>query len=209
MSVASLTSFFFNKNSFKLLVALSIPGSIAYFFWYSHHQANVQFAEFEREQKKNPKKEQLIIENYAMKEIDDLNRIRWQLTAKSGILMPNGKDVELDGVLVEYFDPQTKQLKMRMNAPFGLANQETKYVRLESRNGKKVVAEGEGGKSKFISKTVELIKKNQFLASGGVIIDWPGVAKVSGDSASGLTDLSSGPKNFKIVGNTHAEIVMK
>jgi hypothetical protein len=97
---------------------------------------------------------------------------------------------------------------MRLEAPFGSADQQTKYVKLEGGKKGRVVAEGQNN-MKLSSAVVELIKKNEFLASGGVIIDWPGVAKVSGDSASGLTDMSSGPKNFKVVGNTHAEIVMK
>lgn len=206
MSFASLV---FRKSTIKLFVALAIPASIAWFFWYSQQQADYEVKQYQKEQKENPTSEKLTIKNYAMKEIDDLNRIRWQLTAAEGNLMPNGKDVQLDDVKVEYYDATTRELKMRLLAPFGTANQETKYVKLESKDGKPVVADGQGGKSKFTCKTVELIKKNQFLATGGVIIEWPGVAKVSGDSASGLTDLSSGPKNFKVVGNTHAEIVMK
>lgn len=209
MSVASIASMVFNKNIWKLLIALAIPGSIAFFFWYSQHQADLEVEQYKKDVKDNPISESLIIQNYAMKEIDDANRVRWQLTAKTGTLMPNGKDVKLEEVQVEYYDQNTRELKMRLTAPYGAANQETKFVKLEAKNGKKVVAEGQGGKTKFIARDVELIKKNQFLATGGVIIDWPGVAKVSGDSASGLTDLSSGPKNFKVVGNTHAEIVMK
>lgn len=209
MTVATITSFVFNKSFLKLMLALAIPTSIAYFFWYSQNQADKEFKDFQKIQKDNPISDKMVIENYDMKEVDDLNRIRWQLVAKRGTLMPNGKDVELVNVKVEYFDPATRELKMGLSAPFGEANQQTKYVKLTERDGTKVVAEGQGGKTKFVASTVELIKKNQFLASGGVIIDWPGVAKVSGDSASGLTDLSSGPKNFKVVGNTHAEIVMK
>lgn len=209
MSVASQASMVFNKNVLKLLAALSIPAGIAWLFFYSQHLAEIEVDSYKKEQKLNPVNEKTIIENYAMKEIDDLNRIRWQLVAKKGTVMPNNKDIELVEVNVEYYDPATRELKMRLIAPFGEANQQTKYVKLQSRDGKKVIAEGQGGKAKLIANVVELIKKNQFLASGGVIIDWPGVAKVTGDSASGLTDLSSGPKDFKVIGNTHAEIVMK
>jgi hypothetical protein len=49
------------------------------------------------------------------------------------------------------------------------------------------------------------MEKNQFLASGGVNIIWPGVAKVTGNEATGSlksTDL----KNLTIKGNTHAAI---
>jgi hypothetical protein len=198
-----------NKSLWKFALALAIPGSIAWFFFYSQQQANLEVEKYQAEQKKNPVSEQLVINNYSMKEIDDLNHLRWQLVASIGVLKENGKDVELTNVKVEYFDPLTKELKMRLTAPYGTADQQTKYVKMMTRKkGEVVTAEGQGGKSKFTCQTVELIKKDQFLASGGVIIDWPGVAKVSGDSATGATDLSSGPKNFKVVGNTHAEIVM-
>lgn len=207
MSVASMV---LNRSTMKLVFALAIPASIAWFFVYSQQQATIEVDKLKKEQQAHPMEEKTVIENYGIKEIDDLNRIRWQLTARSGTLMPNGKDVELEDVKVEYYDPTTRELKMRLVAPFGQADQSTKYVKLQAKNGKNVMAEGgQGAKTKFSSRIVELIKKNQFLATGGVIIDWPGVAKVSGDSASGLTDLSSGPKNFKVVGNTHAEIVMK
>jgi hypothetical protein len=206
MSVGSVV---LNRSVWKLIVALAIPGGIAWFFFYSQQQANMEVEKYKAEQKAHPMSEELVIKNYAMKEIDDANRIRWQLMADTGKLKSNGKDVELTNVKVEYYDANTRELKMRLSAPFGSADQQTKYVKLQARKGERVVAEGQGGKSKFNAQTVELIKKNQFLASGGVIIDWPGVAKVSGDSASGTTDLASGPKNFKVVGNTHAEIVMK
>lgn len=205
MSVVSLVM---NRSLWKLALALAIPGSIAWLFFYSQQQANMEIEKYKQEQKNNPVKEELVIKNYAMKEIDDFNRVRWQLVADSGALKGNGRDVELTKVKVEYFDPITKELKMRLQAPFGTANQQTKYVKLVAKKGEQVIAEGQGGKTKFTCQTVELIKKNEFLASGGVIIDWPGVAHVSGDSASGTTDLASGPKNFKVVGNTHAEIVM-
>jgi hypothetical protein len=205
MSVASMVM---NKSVLKFVAAMAIPGSIAWFFFYSQQQANLEVENYQKEQKANPINEELVINNYAMKEIDDANRVRWQLVAETGTMKSNGKDVELTKVKVEYFDPLTSALKMKLQAPFGTADQQTKNVKLTADKSGPVIAEGEGGKSKFTCKTVELIKKNQFLASGGVIIDWPGVAHVSGDTASGTTDLSSGPKNFKVVGNTHANIVM-
>ena len=157
----------------------------------------------------HPIAQQLSGEKYSMKEVDDGNHTRWQLTAARGTFMPNGRDVKLEDVVVEYFDPKTKELKMRLKAPDGSANQESKDVVLSSSNGRKVTAEGGGGKSKFVCQKVELSKKNQFVATGGVIIDWPGVAKVSGNSASGSTNMAAGPKDLKVVGNTHAEIAVR
>jgi hypothetical protein len=68
-----------------------------------------------------------------------------------------------------------------------------------------VEAEGEEGKVKLTAKKIELNKKNQFQATGGVNIIWPGVAKVIGNLAEGV--LSSGNlDNVKVIGNTHALI---
>jgi hypothetical protein len=94
---------------------------------------------------------------------------------------------------------------MRLIAPQGEANASTKYVQLTSDAGSLVQAEGAGGKAKLEAAKIELMKKNQFIASGGVTIEWPNVAKVTGDMAAGRIDLSDF-KDFKIVGNTHAQI---
>lgn len=205
----SLVETVFNRNFFKLALALAIPTSIAYFFYYSQKQADVEIKNYMHEQHEHPTASQLNIENYGMKEVDDGNHVRWQLTSKLGTLMPNGQDVRLTDVTVEYFDSTTKALKMRLCAPLGEANQSTKFVRLLAQDRQKVLALGEGGKSKFEAQQVELTKKNQFTATGGVIIEWPGVAKVSGNSASGTTNMAAGPKNIKVVGNTHAEIAVR
>lgn len=202
-------SMVFNRNFLKLFVALAIPCGMAYFFWYAQQQANIEVENYKKEQKDHPTLDRMVIKNYNMKEIDDTNTIRWQLTANTGELNPNGHDVELTGVSVEFYDKDTKQLKMRLDAPLGHANQQTKYVKLETDGKQLVKANGDGGKSHFQCKQVELTKRNQFLATGGVIIVWPGVAKVSGDTATGSTNMASGPKDFKVVGNTHTEIVVK
>jgi hypothetical protein len=205
----SLASTVFNRGTLKVALALAIPTSIAYFFYYSQKQADLEISKVKTDQAAHPTATQMSIDDYTMKEVDDSNRIRWQLTSKSGTIMPNGSDVRLTEVVVEYYDPTTRQLKMRISAPDGMANQGTKFVRLSARNGQKVSAIGEGGKSKLVTSQLELTKKNQFTATGGVIIEWPGVAKVSGNSASGSTNLAAGPKDFKIIGNTNAEIAVR
>jgi hypothetical protein len=208
--MSSPVSLVFNRNVWKFVLAVSIPLSIGYFFWDSQQKAEEEVRKFKLEQKEHPTTDRVSIDNYSMKEIDDNNHIRWQLIANTGVVLPNGKDVELSGVKVEYYDPQTKEMKMRLKAPVGHANQETKYVKLNGDQSTKVLAEGGGFRaSHFECAQVELAKNNQFLASGGVIIDWPGVAKVSGDTATGSTDMSSGPKNLKVVGNTHAQIAVR
>ena len=206
MTVAAMVM---NRNVFKFALALSIPALMIAFFYYANDQATKEIKDLKQQEKDHPSTDKIVINNYAMKEIDDGNNIRWQLIAHSGTLQPNGKDVLLDKVQVDYFDKVTHALKMRLTAPLGTADQQTKFVKLNGLNGEKVIAEGEGGKSKFMADQVELIKSNQFLASGGVIVDWPGVAKVSGNSASGSTDMAAGPKDLKIVGNTHSLIMAR
>lgn len=203
----SLVSMIFNRGVGKFLLALSIPLGIVYFFWYSQHEATEAIKQLKIDQKAHPTVSAVTINNYEMKEVDDGNHIRWQLTSRVGVLNPNGKDVELADVVVNYFDATTHALKMKMVAPIGHANQATKFVKLTGDKTRRVVADGGGFRpSHFECGQVELIKQNEFLASGGVIIDWPGVAKVSGSLAAGSTDMSSGPKNLKVVGNTHATI---
>jgi hypothetical protein len=205
----SAVSSVLNKSTLKVIAALAIPATIAYFFWYAQQQANIEVAQYKQEQAAHPTKEELEVNNYEMKEVDDANRLRWQLKSDSGKMLANGQDVELRNVTVQYFDPTTKALKMKMVAPIGHANQSTKYVKLSADRSTKVIAEGEGGKNKLVCNEVELTKKNQFIATGGVIIEWPGVAKVSGNSATGSINMGAGPKDFKVVGNTHAEIAVK
>lgn len=196
--------FVFSKAALKLVVALAIPAGITYFWFYSQKQANLEVENYKQEQKDNPTQERVTVDNYELKEIDDSNHLRWQLVAEKGIMQPASKNVELDSVKIEYFD-KDKKLKMRLIAPVGTANEGNRYVKLDSKDGKHVIAEGQEGKARLETEKLELTKKNQFVATGGVNIIWPGVAKVTGNSATGSlekTDL----KNLKIVGNTHALI---
>src|SRR5579883_1090504 len=135
----------FNKSSLKLLLAMAIPTGIAYFFWYSQHQANVEVEQYKKEQKEHPSSDSLVIQNYGMKEVDGSNNVRWQLVASKGIIQPNGQDVELNEVKMEYFDLATKHLKMCLTAPIGYANQQTKFVKLLGNDKRKVVADGQEG----------------------------------------------------------------
>lgn len=201
--MSSIASAVFNPRVFKLLLALAVPALIGWFFYYSQQAAKVEVEKYKQEQKENPTTDSLVVKDYTLKEVDGSNNVRWSLISKQGTLNPDTKFVELDEVTVEYYD--NKVLKARIQAPRGEADEATRNVKMFSKEKRLVVAEGDGGKNKFQAKQVELNRNNQFLATGGVIIEYPGVAKVTGDSASGKVDLS-GPKNFKIVGNTHALI---
>jgi len=204
--MTSLPKIPLNKGTLKLGIALSVPVVVGLIFMYSQQEADRIYEEMDKEQKAHPTAKRMGLTNYQLKEVDDNNHVRWQLSAESGEMSDNHQEAELKKVKVEYFDGPT--LKMRLIAPFGTANENTKYVKLTGEPGQKVSAQGEEGKAKLEADTVELTKNNQFLASGGVNIEWPEVAKVNGDSASGTIDLSDF-KDFKITGNTHALIVVK
>lgn len=185
----------------KVLGALAVPIVIGYLFFYSQKMADTEVESFKKEKKANPDTASTTVSNYQLKEVNDSNEVRWQLVAKEGILAPS-KDVALSEVRVEYFDG--KKLKMRLSAPTGSANESTRLVKLSSSDKQQVIAEGEEGKSRLEASKVELNKNNQFTATGGVNILWPGVAKVTGDHASGSLDKGAQLEKIKIVGNTHA-----
>jgi hypothetical protein len=194
----------FSRGVLKLILALSIPLGIAALWIYSQKMANLEVEQYKQEQKINPNTDRISVDNYALREIDDHNHIRWQLVARQGVFEPTNKDVALADVKVEYFDDQ--KLKMRLSAPVGTANETSRYVKLDAQQGKRVVAEGEEGKARMEAQKVELTKKNQFVASGGVNIVWTGVAKVTGNSATGSLEKGAALKDLKIIGNTHALI---
>lgn len=195
----------FSKNTLKFIAALSIPGLLIYFWYYSKEQARIEMESYQQEQKANPLQDRVTIDNYQLKEVDDSNQVRWQLVAKSGTMNSGTKDVNLEDVMVEYFDG--KKLKMRLKAPIGLANESTRKVRLDADKDSRVVAEGEEGKGTMTASKVELTKKNQFEATGGVNIIMPGVAKVTGNSAVGSFG-KGGIEKLRVIGNTHSVVSM-
>jgi len=195
----------FSKNTLKFIAALSIPGLLIYFWYYSKEQARIEMETYQKEQKENPLQDRVSIDNYQLKEVDDSNQVRWQLVARSGTMHSGTKDVNLEDVLVEYFDE--KKLKMRLRAPIGLANESTRKVRLDALKDTKVTAEGEEGKGTMVTSKLELTKKNQFEATGGVTIVMPGVAKVTGNNAVGFFG-KSGIEKLRVIGNAHSLVSM-
>lgn len=186
------------------MVALAIPLGIYMFFHYSQEEADRQVKEYEASKKDHPDSSKITVDNYELKEVDDTNQLRWQLLAHQGIMEPVTKDVDLHEVMVSYYDK--KKLKMRISAPVGVANERSRLVVLDAAGKQRVIAEGEDGKAHMEAAKVELKGKNNFVATGGVNITWPGVAKVTGNTATGSLEKSAELKNFKIVGNTHALI---
>ncbi len=191
----------FSKNTLKLVAALSIPAGLTYFWYFSNEQARIEMESYKKEQKENPMQDRVAIDNYELKEVDDSNNLRWHLTAKTGTMLTATKDVTLTEVIVEYY--KDNKIKMRLSAPTGVANEATRKVSLDSNKSSRVVAEGEPGKGRMESSRLELSKKNQFVATGGVNIDMPGVAKVTGNQAVGEF-VKGGIHNVKVIGNTHS-----
>jgi hypothetical protein len=197
----------FNLAIWKVVFALAIPIGIAAFWLYSQHEANVEVEDYKKAQKADPNTDRITVTHYELKEVDDENKVRWQLTAKDGVFEPVHKDVALNQVTMEYFDGD--KCSLRLSAPKGSANETTRYVELDATPEQKVFAAGEGDKAQLIAQKVELTKKNQFLATGDVNILWPGVAKVTGDSAAGSLAKGAAFDHMKITGNTHALIGLK
>jgi LPS export ABC transporter protein LptC len=194
----------FIRKHLKVVIAIAIPLVIAACFLYSQRMANQEIDALRREYKRRPSSQHIVINNYTMYEMDDKNPKHWSLVATKGEMISNDR-VQLTGVKMEYYDQNT--VKMRITAPAGDANADTKYVVLNGNSSSRVEAMGAGGKANLSAERIELMKKNQFIATGGVSIVWPGAATVSGDMATGLIDLSDF-KDFKIMGNTHAQIMV-
>jgi hypothetical protein len=192
---------FLKSDWFKLVLALSILGSIVGLLVFAQYEAKEEDRKYAIERKLHPMAEKITIDNYELKEVDDFNHMKWRLQAKSAILEPVTKDVILTLVNVEYYDEG--KVKMKVIAPKGVVNQNTHAVKLDCMPKINVVAEGEEGKSRLETKSLELTKKNQFIATGGVNINMSGVAKVSGETATGVFGKSE-LQDVKIVGNTHS-----
>jgi len=194
---------FIKSDWFKLILALSILGTIVGLLWFANYEAEQEDKKYQAEKKLHPTAEKITIDNYELKEVDDFNHMKWRLQAKNAVMEPVTHDVVLTMVTVEYFDEG--KVKMKVIAPHGVCNQITKEVKLKSNAKVPVVAEGEEGKSRLETKDLELTKKNQFKATGGVNINMSGVAKVSGEFATGMFGKSE-LQDVKIVGNTHSTI---
>lgn len=191
------------KGILRFLFALSIPALLVWFFLNSERKANLEVQQYQEEQKANPTTDNVIINDYQIREVDDENKLRWQLISKQGKIIPETKDVDLYEVLVEYYEGPL--VKMKLKAPKGIANEHEHWVELLSSGNTLVRCESDGGKSRFSCKKVKLTKKNQFQADGGVIIEWAEVAKVTGDQATGVLG-SSGVQTVTVRGNTHSII---
>lgn len=194
---------FFRSEWFKLVLALSILGSIVGLLYYAQYQAKVEEENYAKEKAAHPMSDDVTMKDYELKEVDDANKVRWILKAKSGLMETSTKNVNLVGVHMEYFDNDV--VKMKVVAPRGIANDKTMHVELTCDDKEKVIAEGEAGKSRLETAKLELEKKNKFKATGGVNIVWAGVAKVTGDYATGRLGKAD-LEDLKIIGNTHAII---
>jgi len=185
----------------KLLLALAIPTVLIGGFLYAQKEANMQLADYQVNQKEHPAAEAMSVENYEMKEIDATNQVKWHLQAAHGIMIPDTRDVDMKRVTMKCYEGD--KVKLAFTAPSGVANEVTHLVTLDSDAKELVHCEGANGSAKISSRRVELKKNNQFTATGGVTIVYPGVAKVTGNEMVGSLEKSADLKNFKITGNTH------
>ncbi len=195
--------YFLKSDWFKLVLALGILGSIVGLLFYAQYESKVEQEQYEKDRKLHPMAEKITIDNYELKEVDDFNHMKWRLHAKTAVLEPVSKDVVLTMINVEYFDEG--KVKMTVIAPHGVCNQVTHVVKLKCGPNINVVAMAEEGKSRLETKDLELTKKNQFIATGGVNINMSGVAKVTGDKATGVFGKSE-LQDVKITGNTRSII---
>ncbi len=194
------------KGTVKFLGAIAIPIGIVWAFLWAQHNADEQYRVETKAMKDHPTSQGTQVKDYEFKEVDDTNTVKWQLVAKTGKASSDNKLVDVEDVTMRFFDGPN--VKMSVTAPIGNVNADTRDVNLNSKNGHRVKGEGDGGKSKFEAESIQLDKKNQFKAAGGVIIEWTEVAKVTGNQATGKLDKGSF-QNVKIVGHTHAVIAVK
>lgn len=195
----------FNLGLLKLFLALTILFGIVGLVYYAQHRAEVAIKEFGTEQAKdkNANSEAIVVDNYELKEIGEDNELHWKLTAIQGTMEPNTKDVKLKDVVVKYF--KEGKVSMRLQAPVGTANELTRIIILAQEGSKKVMMGGDEKQAQLETSKLELTKNNQFIATGGVNIVLPGVAKVSGNTAEGKF-ADANLDTFVIRGNTHASI---
>ncbi len=194
---------FFNLGLLKLVLALGILFGLVGLVYYAHNQADKEIETFSKEQKDQEETQAVTVDDYELKEIGDDNSVHWRLIAKKGTMEPSTKDVQLEDVNVNYY--KEGKVSMQLNAPIGKANEISRIVILTSKGDTKVKVVGDEKQAQLETKKLELTKNNQFTATGGVNIVWPGVAKVSGNTAQGSISKSNLEK-IVIRGNTHASI---
>lgn len=194
----------FNVGVLKLVLALSILFGIVGLVYYAHNQADKELKEFAKE-KKQEASDAVVVDNYELKEIADDNTTHWLLTAKKGTMEPSSKDVDLEDVKVNYY--KEGKVSMTLAAPTGKANELTRIIKLHSLGDTKVSVSGDEKQAQLVTKELELTKNNQFVATGGVNIMWPGVAKVTGNNAHG-SFVKGALQKLVISGNTHALVDM-
>ena len=194
------------KPYFKLILALGILVGISGFIYYAYNKAEDEMKKFNETKDEKTMSEEIAVDEYVLKEVDDENQLKWQLKAVRGVLEPKTRDVDLKGVEVEYY--HEGKVSLKIIAPIGKANESTRKIQLTSTETEKVVGMGMEKQSRLETKDLELTKKNQFIATGGVNIDWPGVAKVTGDKAEGTMSPTRFVDHLIIRGNTHAQLSM-
>src|ERR1700744_1081194 len=103
------------KGFLKLVAALSIPTGLGLLFWYSQNEANREVKEYQKFQKAHPPAQNITVDNYELKEVNDANEVKWDLKAKQGTMESLTRDVDLHDVIVKTYDQG--KMKMTLSAP--------------------------------------------------------------------------------------------
>ena len=194
------------KPFLKLALALGILFGLVGWIFYAQKQAEIQYKTFEETKDDATFSSDTVVNDYELKEVDGNQQKQWELTAKKGIREKTTKDVKLEKVEVKYYNEG--KLSLQLSAPVGQANEISRKVTLTSNETQKVKGIGVEKQTSIETKEMVLTKNNQFKASGGVNIEWPGVAKVKGNSAEGVMSATQFIEQLVIRGNTHAQLKM-
>ena len=199
-------AFHYLKPFLKLVLALGILFGLVGWIYYAHNEAEKQYRTFEDTKDDATFSSDTVVNNYELKEVDGKQQKKWELLAKKGIREKATKVVKLEEVEVKYYNEG--KLSLMLKAPIGNADETSRQIKLTSNKTEKVKGIGVEKQTSIETREMELTKNNQFKATGGVNIEWPGVAKVKGNEAEGVMSATKFIEQLVIRGNTHAQLRM-
>ena len=195
------------KPFLKFMLAIGILLGLSGFIYFSNKEANKQWKEFgETKDNDSAMSDEIWVQKYEMKEVDDTEKIHWILKAEKGLMDPKTKDINLNGIEVKYYNEG--EVSMTISSPVGQANEISRKILLTSNEKGKVIGIGATKNTRLETSELKLEKKNKFIATGGVSIVWPGVAKVTSKTAEGEMSPTKFVDNLVLRGNVHTRLGM-